>query len=57
MTEPNPAEEPKRERRVQKEVKIDAPIEEVWKALTDADAWESLRVANSIISRRSRQNL
>lgn len=36
MTEPKQAEEPKKERRVEREVKINAPIAEVWKALTDA---------------------
>jgi uncharacterized protein YndB with AHSA1/START domain len=36
MTEPKPVEEPKTERRVEKEVEINAPVEEVWKVLTDA---------------------
>jgi uncharacterized protein YndB with AHSA1/START domain len=36
MTEPKPAEEPKKERR-EKEIEIAVPIEEVWKALTDAN--------------------
>jgi uncharacterized protein YndB with AHSA1/START domain len=37
MTEPKPAEEPKKERRLEKEIEIAVPIEEVWKALTDAN--------------------
>jgi uncharacterized protein YndB with AHSA1/START domain len=36
MTEPRQAEETKKERRLEREVEIDAPIEDVWKALTDA---------------------
>jgi uncharacterized protein YndB with AHSA1/START domain len=36
MTEPKQAEEPKKERRVEREVEINAPIGEVSKALTDA---------------------
>jgi uncharacterized protein YndB with AHSA1/START domain len=36
MTEPKPAEEPKKERRLEREVEISAPIEGVWKALADA---------------------
>ena len=37
MTESKPAEEAKKERRIEREVEINASIEEVWKALTDAD--------------------
>jgi len=37
MTEPKPAEDKKIERRFQKEIEIDAPVEEVWKALTDGE--------------------
>jgi uncharacterized protein YndB with AHSA1/START domain len=36
MTEPKQAEETKKERRIEREIEIAAPIEEVWKALTDA---------------------
>jgi uncharacterized protein YndB with AHSA1/START domain len=35
MTEPKEAEEPKKEHRTEREVEIAAPIDEVWKALTD----------------------
>ncbi len=35
MTEPKQAEEKKSELRLEKEAVIDAPIEDVWKALTD----------------------
>jgi uncharacterized protein YndB with AHSA1/START domain len=37
MTETKQSEEAKRERRVEKEVDINASVEEVWKALTDAN--------------------
>jgi uncharacterized protein YndB with AHSA1/START domain len=37
MTEPKQAEEPKKERRLEREIEVNAPIEDVWKALTDAD--------------------
>lgn len=37
MTEPKKAEETKRERRIEREVAIDASIEDVWKALTDSN--------------------
>ena len=37
MSEPQQAEEPKKERRLEKEIEIAVPIEEVWKALTDAN--------------------
>jgi uncharacterized protein YndB with AHSA1/START domain len=36
MTEPKPAEE-KKERRVEREIEVNASIEDVWKALTDAN--------------------
>jgi len=35
MTEQRQAEEPKKERRIEREIEVAAPIEEVWKALTD----------------------
>ncbi|MGB9463727.1 MAG: SRPBCC domain-containing protein [Candidatus Acidiferrum sp.] len=35
MTEPKPAEEQKKERRIEREIEIAVPIEEVWRALTD----------------------
>jgi uncharacterized protein YndB with AHSA1/START domain len=37
MSEPKPAEESKKERRLEKEIEIAAPVDEVWKALTDAN--------------------
>ncbi|HXJ05862.1 MAG TPA: hypothetical protein VNH65_12235 [Candidatus Acidoferrum sp.] len=37
MTEPKQAEEKKSERRLEKEAVIDGPVEEVWKAPTDAN--------------------
>jgi uncharacterized protein YndB with AHSA1/START domain len=37
MTEPKPAEEAKKERRVEIEIEINADVEDVWKALTDAN--------------------
>lgn len=37
MTEARPAEEPKKERRVEREIEVDASVEEVWKALTDGN--------------------
>jgi uncharacterized protein YndB with AHSA1/START domain len=37
MTEPKPAEEAKKERRVEREIEINAVVEDVWKALTDAN--------------------
>jgi uncharacterized protein YndB with AHSA1/START domain len=37
MTEPKQAEERKKERRTEREVEINRPIENVWKALTDAN--------------------
>lgn len=36
MTEPKQAKETKRERRLEREIEINASVEEVWKALTDA---------------------
>lgn len=37
MSEPKPAEESKKERRFEREIEIAAPVDEVWKALTDAN--------------------
>jgi uncharacterized protein YndB with AHSA1/START domain len=37
MSEPKPAAEPKKERRIEREIEINAPIEDVWKALTDSN--------------------
>lgn len=37
MSEPKQAEETKKERRLEQEIEIAAPIEDVWKALTDAN--------------------
>lgn len=37
MTEAKQAEETKKERRIEKEIEINAPLEDVWKALTDAN--------------------
>src|SRR4029077_664978 len=49
MTEPQQAEEPKPERRLEKEIEINAPIEEVWRALTDALSWLTIEgLPNSI---------
>jgi len=45
MTEPKQAEEPRKERRIEREIEIKAPLEDVWKALTDANElarWFSL---------------
>jgi uncharacterized protein YndB with AHSA1/START domain len=36
MTETKPAEEQKRERRLEKEIEVAAPIEDVWKAPSKA---------------------
>jgi uncharacterized protein YndB with AHSA1/START domain len=42
MTEPEAAaENKKQERRVESEVAINAPVDEVWKALTEADGLKS----------------
>src|SRR5208282_609835 len=36
MTEAKPGEAPKKERRVEREIEVDAYVEQVWKALTEA---------------------
>ena len=49
MSEPQQAEEPKKERRLEKEIEIDAPIGKVCRALTDALLWLTIEgLPNSI---------
>ena len=64
MIEPKQAEETKKERRLEKEAVIDAPIDEVWKALwklsakNGSNAYKKVfwteRIASAPISRWSR---